>query len=248
MNVVKTKNKENDLQYVDLNRKIICKTFNQIVYKRIDDMYIIYTNVNYCGDFMNKYVQMNKLLKENNGYLFTKQIEEEGISRTYLSKFVNDNHLEKVAQGIYISEDTILDELYILQLCNPIIIYSGETALFLQNMIDREYEDICVTVPPKFSQTHLRKKGVLVHQEQNDVYQFGIEEKETIFGNIVRTYDKERCICDVVKNRRKLEVQLFQTAMKTYMRDKNKNLSKLIEYGEYLKIRDELMKYVEVMV
>lgn len=158
MNVVKTKNKENDLQYVDLNRKIICKTFNQIVYKQIEDMYIIYTNVNYCGDFMNKYVQMNKLLKENNGYLFTKQIEEEGISRTYLSKFVNDNHLEKVAQGIYISEDTILDELYILQLCNPKIIYSGETALFLQNMIDREYEDICVTVPPKFSQTHLRKK------------------------------------------------------------------------------------------
>ena len=43
-------------------------------------------------------------------------------------------------------------------------------------------------------------------------------------------------------------MQLFQTAMKTYMRDKNKNLSKLIEYGEYLKIRDELMKYVEVMV
>ena len=31
MNVVKTKNKENDLQYVDLNRKIICKTFNQIL-------------------------------------------------------------------------------------------------------------------------------------------------------------------------------------------------------------------------
>lgn len=46
MNVVKTKNKENDLQYVDLNRKIICKNFNQIVYRQIEDMYIIYTNVN----------------------------------------------------------------------------------------------------------------------------------------------------------------------------------------------------------
>ena len=248
MNVVRIKNKKSIVDSFNTNLNIIHKILTKIVYKGIENSYIIYENVNYGNNFMNKYEQMNKLLEENNGYLFTNQIEKAGISRTYLSKFVIENHLEKVAKGIYISEETILDELYVLQLCNPKIIYSGETALFLQNMIDRECLDIRVTVPPKYSQTNLREKGILVHQEQYDIYQLGVEEKETNFGNIVRTYDKERCICDVVKNRKKLEVQLFQTAMKTYMRDKNKNLSKLMEYGEYLKIRDELMKYVEVML
>ena len=32
------------------------------------------------------------------------------------------------------------------------------------------------------------------------------------------------------------------------MRDKEKNMLKLIQYGEQLKIRDEIMKYVEVML
>ena len=200
------------------------------------------------GEVLNKYEYMGELLQENNGYLFTAQVEKAGVSRTYLAKFVQENHLEKVAKGIYISQDTWPDELYILQIRNPKIIYSGETALYLQGMIDREYTDICITVPPRFNQTRLRSKGVKVNQEKKSVYQLGIVEVETNYGNIVRTYNKERCICDIIKYRKKNEVQQFQTAMKTFMRDKEKNMSRLMQYGEQLKIRDEIMKYVEVML
>lgn len=197
---------------------------------------------------MNKYEQMYKLLEENHGYLFTAQVVKLGISRTYLAKFVQENNLEKVAKGIYISPDTWADELYILQTCNPKIVYSGETALYLQGMLDREYADICITVPPKFNRTRLYSKGVIVHQEKLELYELGIEEVKTNFGNLVRTYDKERCICDTIKKRGNIEVQQFQAAMKTFMRDKTKNMSKLMQYGEKLKVRDEVMKYVEVML
>ncbi len=197
---------------------------------------------------MNKYEQMSELLQENNGYLFTAQVEKAGISRAYLAKFVFENHLERVAKGIYISQDAWADELYILQVCNPNIIYSGETALYLQGMLDREYTDIYITVPPRFNQTRLRNKGVIIHQEKQSIYRLGVDEVKTNYGNMVRTYNKERCICDIVKNRKNVEVQQFQTAMKTFMRDKSKNMSRLIQYGEQLKIRDEIMKYVEVML
>lgn len=197
---------------------------------------------------MKKCEQMSDLLKKNNGYLFTAQVVKLGISRTYLAKFVQENNLEKVAKGIYISPDTWADELYILQTCNPKIVYSGETALYLQGMLDREYADICITVPPKFNRTRLYSKGVIVHQEKLELYELGIEEVKTNFGNSVRTYDKERCICDIIKNRGNIEVQQFQAAIKTFMRDKTKNMSRLMQYGEQLKIRDEVMKYVEVML
>lgn len=197
---------------------------------------------------VNKYEKMSDLLQKNNGYMFTAQVEKSGISRTYLAKFVHENNLEKVAKGIYISQDTWVDELYILQISNPKIIYSGETALYLHGMIDREYADIYITVPPRFNQTRLRSKGVIVHQEKMETYQLGIMEIETNYGNVVRTYNKERCICDLIKNRGNIEVQQFQTAMKTFMRDKTKDMSRLMLYGERLKIRDEIMKYVEVML
>jgi len=197
---------------------------------------------------MNKYEQIRNLLRENNGYVFTEQVEKAGISRTYLLKFVRENNLERVAKGIYISQDTWVDELYILQVCNPRIIYSGETALYLHGMIDREYTDICITVPPRFNQTRLRNKGVIVHQQKAAIYQLGIVEVKTNYGNVVRIYNKERCICDIIKNRENIEVQQFQAAMKTFMRDKTKDMSRLMWYGEQLKIRDEIMKYVEVML
>ena len=36
--------------------------------------------------------------------------------------------------------------------------------------------------------------------------------------------------------------------MKEYMSKKDKQVSRLIEYAEILKMRDEVMKYVEVLV
>lgn len=197
---------------------------------------------------MTKYEKLKKLLKENNGYLFTSQVVDADISKTYLARFVKENNLEKVAHGVYVAEDIWPDELYILQLRNPKIVYSGETALYLHLLIDREYSDISVTVPAGHNGSRLRERGVQVHQEKKELFELGVIEVETNFGHKVRTYDKERCICDLILNRGKIEVQHFQTALKEYMKWKDKDLSRLMAYAEKLKIRDEVMKYVEVLV
>ena len=40
---------------------------------------------------------------------------------------------------------------------------------------------------------------------------------------------------------------MFQTAMKEYMSDSGRRLQVLVRYAEKLGIRDEVMKYVEVL-
>lgn len=197
---------------------------------------------------MSKTDQLNEMLVNNGGYLFTKDVEQAGISRTYLAEFVKVNELEKVAKGIYISSDTWEDSLYILQLRYPKVVFSGETALYLHDMIDREYSEIMVSVPPKFNRTRLCDEGIKVRQEKTEEYELGIVSLETNYGHSVRVYDREKCICEMVKHRGELEVQHFQTAMKTYMRSKDKDLSRLMRYAEALCISDEIRKYTEVML
>ena len=197
---------------------------------------------------MNKKELLDKMTEKNNGYLFVSEVEKENISRTYLAEYVHSNNFERVAKGIYISEDTGEDELFIMQRCYPNIIFSGETALYLHQLIDREYNKIYVSVPRGFSGSRLRKKGVEIHQEKEETYNLGIVEIETNFGNKIRCYDRERCICDLVKNRKKTEVQNYQTALVSYLRDKDRELSKLMRYAKLLKIEDEMKKYVEVLV
>ena len=197
---------------------------------------------------MTKYEIMTHLINKKNGYLFTSDVENEGISRTYMARYVRENNLEKVAEGIYVTVETWPDQLYIIQTKNPKVIYSSETALYLNMLLEREYSEIQVSVPNDYNGWRLREKKIKVHKEKDEIYGLGMCEIETNFGNKVRAYNRERSICDLIKRRSQFEVQDYQTAIRTYMRGRDKDLSLLLIYAEKLKIRDEVMKYVEVMV
>jgi predicted transcriptional regulator of viral defense system len=194
--------------------------------------------------------KIEKIIEKYNGYLITSLVCNEDISKTYIAKYIKEHGMEKVSRGVYITCDVWPDELFILQQRNSAIIYSGETALYLHGLIDREYSSVCVTVPQGYNASHLKNNDfvVSVKYAAPDFYKIGICEISSNSGNLVRVYDKERCICDLVMNRKKYEVQLFQTALKEYMSSNDKKLSQLIIYADMLGIRDEVMKYVEVLM
>lgn len=70
---------------------------------------------------------------------------------------------------------------------------------------------------------------------------------ESGYGNQITVYDKERAVRDAIIDRKKMDVQMFQTAVKEYMRDSDRKLQILVQYAEKLGARDEVMKYVEVL-
>ncbi len=43
----------------------------------------------------------------------------------------------------------------------------------------------------------------------NDYYDLGLTEIKTPLGNKVKTYDVEGCICDIFKNRRRMDIDLI---------------------------------------
>ncbi len=197
---------------------------------------------------MNKTDYLSKLIEEDNGYLITSKAVASGFTKPFISKFIKDYRMEKVAHGIYILDDVWPDELFILQTRNQMIVYSGETALYLHGLMDREYSKICFTVPIGYNVSHIKIPSKVVHYVSKNTYELGSVMAPSSSGNLVKVYDMERCICELIKNRKKYEVQIFQTAIKEYMSQQNKKLSRLIEYAEKLDIRDEVMKYVEVLV
>ena len=123
----------------------------------------------------------------------------------------------------------------------------GETALYIHGLTDREYGRIEVTVTQGYNAVHLRKKKIQVRAQKEDLYKLGKTVVDSGYGNQIVVYDKERSVCDAVMNRKKMDVQTFQTVMKEYMSDTDRSLQVLIRYAEKLGIRDEMMKYVEVL-
>ncbi len=197
---------------------------------------------------MSKRKILDQLLEENHGYLMTSQVMGKDVSRTVLSQYVKEEGLERAARGIYMSDDVWPDELFILQARSGKLIYCGETALYLHGLIDREYSKICIAVPSGFNVSHIKCDNLQVKYPPKELHSLGVCEVPSSSGNLVRAYDKERCICDLIKERSNTEVQIFQTAIKEYVSDKSKRLNKLIEYAQALGVRDEVMKYVEVLI
>lgn len=196
---------------------------------------------------MDKRNVLEHLIEENNGYLLTSMAVENDVTKPFLAKYVKEKGMEKVARGVFITDDVWPDELFIMQVRSSAVIYSGETALFLHGLIDKEYSEISVTVPTGYNASHLKSYSVQVRYAPRKIYELGVCEVASSSGNKVRVYDKERSICNLIIERNKVEVQNFQTAIKEYMSSKDKKISRLIEYAEKLGIRDEVMKYVEVL-
>ena len=68
------------------------------------------------------------------------------------------------------------------------------------------------------------------------------------YGNEINMYDLERTICDLVRNRNDFEIQDFNNALKSYVKRKDKNITKLFEYATLFKIENVLRKYMEVLL
>ena len=66
-------------------------------------------------------------------------------------------------------------------------------------------------------------------------------------GTEIQIYDLERTICDIVRDRNKMDPQIFNYAMKEYMKKDDKNLIRLYKYAKIFKIDNILKKYMEVL-
>ena len=197
---------------------------------------------------LSKMELLDQLVAAGNGYLRTADVVANGISKMTLAEYVAKRNMERVAQGVYLSEDGWPDALYILHLTNSQIVFSHETALLLHGLMEREPKQISDTVRAGYNATHLRKKGVRVYQAKPEFASLGVTEVRTSFGNPVPAYDMERSICDLLRRKEETDVQVFQYAMKEYAASKEKNLNRLMRYARLFRIEAQMRTYTEVLL
>ena len=60
--------------------------------------------------------------------------------------------------------------------------------------------------------------------------------------------DMERTICDLLRSRKNIEMQVFQDALKQYAKRKDKNLRVLMKYAAMFHVEKILRPYLEVLL
>ena len=189
---------------------------------------------------------IEELMKKNNGYITSKELDMFDIHRMYLSIMQEKELIKKVATGIYIDTNKIEDNYYVFGLSMPNIIYSHMTALYFHGLsIEASTVVYDITVKRSYNSVHLRKHNVFY--VDNDIYELGLIEVKTPMGNKVKAYDIERCICDIIRSKNRIDLELIKYSVRKYLKRKDKDLNKLSLYAEKMGIKDVVMTFIGMM-
>lgn len=189
-----------------------------------------------------------KLAEQNNGVITTAMVVEAGFSRGILKYLVDNGNLEKASRGVYTLPDVWEDEFINIQSRFKRGIFSLDTALFLCDLTDRTPGKYHMTFPNNYNLSGPKSEGILCNGSKEPLYSLGRSDLTTPGGNIVRAYNAERTLCDVLRTRNHTDVQIVTDAFKKYTARKNRNVPLLSEYAKALKVENRLRAYLEVLL
>ena len=188
---------------------------------------------------------IESIMKVNNGYITSKKLSDLGIHRMYLNIMKEKGMIEKVGSGIYIDSSKIEDSYFVFSLELSNVVFSHMTALYFHGLsIKAPNDKYDITVPNNYFNYKIRKHNVFYVNKE--VYELGLIQIDTPMGNKVKVYDMERCICDIIRSKNRMDSEHVKYSIREYIKRKDKDLAKLSNYAEKMGIKKEVMDYMEL--
>jgi hypothetical protein len=94
----------------------------------------------------------------------------------------------------------------------------------------------------------INKAGIKVYKVKDELYEIGLTEMTSPFGNKIQSYNAERTICDLVRSRKNIEIQEYQSILRTYLISKDRNLPELMHYAKLFSIDRVLKQTLEILL
>ena len=192
--------------------------------------------------------KLKKLIQKQRGTVLSSDLDRNEIPRVYLQKMLAEGQLERVARGVYVFVDSIEDEMYFMQTKYPKLIYSHETALYLHGLSDRTPFEYSATVPSGYKVVGTVAKWFKIYYIKKELHEQGVETVKSAHGNPIRTYILERTICDLIRSRSRVDIQILNDALKRFVKLKSTDYSILMDHAKKLRVETPLKNYLEALL
>ena len=156
------------------------------------------------------------------GTITAAQVTEAGLHRSVLQEFVKSGEMYRFGRGLYVRSSAWEDDFYLLQRKYRRGIYSHDTALYLLGYSDRTPAKYTMTFPKGYNAPSLKQENLIVKRVVPENY------------DILRGSGSD--------------VQIVGEAMKRYAASKDKNIHKLMQYADQLRVKPKVLRYMEVLL
>ncbi len=191
---------------------------------------------------------LGKIFLNYNFTMTTAQLNKEKLYYRDIQRMLDEGLIEKVKRGYYHwIEDYGTSEVALINSLFPDAVFCMETALFFYKYSDRNPAEWNITVDKNTSRQRMnidypfikayRVEPALLHLGETD----GIIEFTK-----VRIYDRDRTICDVLRNMSKMDKEIFNKAIQRYVNEPQKNIPNLMEYAKALRVQKKVNDLIGV--
>lgn len=189
-------------------------------------------------------------INKNGGTITTAEAVSKGIRKNAFRELVNEGKIQRISQGLYGFPEETIDEYLYYSSRLPSGIFSHATALYLWNLTTKIPTDYFMTIKSGSNVSRIKERGqhITFYYVQKELFHLGLTETESPFGRKIRVYDQERCILDIVKNKDKVDKQVFTESLKNYFSSSSMNLPRLIEYAKLMNLKAAVTMYTEVLL
>lgn len=194
------------------------------------------------GKKIYRYMSIIDKLKEK-GYVSTKELSD--WQEQQLQEAVRKGEAIRLKNGIYADIDALANTMVDIRVIVPrgiLCLWSAWSVYRLTTQIPNAYyvaigraRKIVLPDYPEFQ---------LVYQSDN-LLSIGATRK-TVQGYDIPIFDIERSVCDAIKYRNKVGIDVMAEILQNYLRRPDRNISRLMDYASKLRIRKTLNQYLEV--
>lgn len=192
--------------------------------------------------------QYKKIFAEHGGMMRTKELESENIRYRHIHQLLENNQITKVRYGYYQWNDpNNYKELDTTLRLFPDAIICMDNALYYYGYTDRTPDEwhLAVSKHSNKSRFGIDSLPVKPHYVEPALLELGLT-TATIDGHTVRIYDRERIICDCLRNRQKMDRGMFSLAVQRYIADQYKSINNLMAYAEPLRVKKLVRDLLEI--
>lgn len=189
-----------------------------------------------------------ELTKQNQGLITTAQLDEAGIARGNLKPLLEQGLLERSARGVYVLPERWEDDIFNLQYRFSRGIFSCETALFLWGLSDQTPSSYTMTFPLNYNTVTAREENIHCLQVKHEWYEIGLSTVLTPGDNLVKVYNPERSLCDILRPNSHSEIRTISDAFKQYISSRKCDIPLLSAYSKIFKVEGKVRSYLEVLL
>lgn len=164
-----------------------------------------------------------------------------------LNRAVRRGELMRIRHGVYATSEALLDSMIDVERVVPggvVCLHSAWAHYGLSMMVPPAF---CIAIANKRKVVLPQMLPITIYYWKPENLEFGIQ-KETISGHEVRITDLERSVCDAVKYRNKIGLDICAEVIRNYLRRKERNFTKLTEYARKLRVANVLNTYLEIAI